>query len=901
MNINPIKAIILSSFAVLAVSLQMSVAQNIGINIQIDSEGAQLSYVLNEIKAAAIKENYSVKVLSRLNFKVNENIVVRIISDSITSVKIAKDENLKIPDNFGWQSYAIRVKNTSRQNTIYILAGDKTGAMYGGLDIAEAISIQTISTLKNSDNTPYINLRGIKFNIPLDARTPSYSDNGDAAQQNIENMWDVNFWHEFLDEMARDRFNMLSLWSLSPFPSLVDVPEYPNAGLQDVKKTTSKLLPTTDAWQMSTEASLANLVTVKKISLTEKIAFWKDIMQYANDRGIDCYLFTWNLFTYGTEHSGYGFTDKITDTKTKDYIRKATKELIKTYPLLKGIGLTSGENMYRLSEVEKENFLYESYGEGINDALKADPNKSFKLIHRTHQADIGIIKNAFSGLNQRCTQDFSYKYSVAQMYSSVAPNYIHESKFLDHIGDSKFFLTVRDDAWYNLRGGSDPAFARAYFKNMPTKNFEGFYLGPDGYTWGRDYLSKTPEHPNRLVIKKRWYSFNILGRLAYDPNIPDSHFTDLLAHRFKGINAKNLQEAWAKASQVLPWVNRFHNERSQNDFQWYPEGCTSFYGFRTIDNFIKSAPQKGEGLLSIPVYSHALLNKQTIAGTTPVQVAENLQQISNEALILVADMRNSKDKELVEIIGDIEAMSYLGNYYANKILGATNKHLFDKSPDHTQKLHYKNEAIQSLKKAADYWDKYAKQVSDSYVPQHLTRMHFTVDFKAMQAHVDKEVLMLTGNNLPQTGLDSIPPLQQLEVVFSNASSYYFWHLDKMSLPADWSAKKYMVMEVFATSKQPFDLILQTQTDTIVKKGLKAVEKEWTRVVIPLETIKKEYAKNKSTHTFQHYANISPLLLTEVLGFGVSMGKPMGNPVLEIRSVKLLNEEPGNSVLSSIHL
>jgi hypothetical protein len=242
---------------------------------------------------------------------------------------------------------------------------------------------------------------------------------------------------------------------------LVDVPEYPHAGLQDVKRTTAKLLPTTDALYMSTPASLANLVTVKKISLAQKIEFWKNIMQYASDRGIDCYLFTWNLFTYGTENSGYGFTDKITDPKTKDYIRKAAKALIKTYPLLKGIGLTAGENMYKLPEADKEKFLYESYGQGINDALQADPNRTFKLIHRAHQADINVIKKAFSGLDPRCTMNFSYKYSVAQMYSSVAPKYIYESEFLDHIRNSKFFLTVRDDAWYYLRGGSDPSFARA--------------------------------------------------------------------------------------------------------------------------------------------------------------------------------------------------------------------------------------------------------------------------------------------------------------------------------------------------------------------------------------------------------------------------------------------------------
>jgi hypothetical protein len=40
-------------------------------------------------------------------------------------------------------------------------------------------------------------------------------------------MWSMDFWREFLDEMARDRYDVLSLWNLHPFPSLVRVPEYP--------------------------------------------------------------------------------------------------------------------------------------------------------------------------------------------------------------------------------------------------------------------------------------------------------------------------------------------------------------------------------------------------------------------------------------------------------------------------------------------------------------------------------------------------------------------------------------------------------------------------------------------------------------------------------------------------
>ena len=70
------------------------------------------------------------------------------------------------------------------------------GAMYGGLDLAEAIRLDSLDALRDSDHTPYIAQRGIKFNIPLDVRTPSYSDSGDAAQQNIPEMWSFDFWRE---------------------------------------------------------------------------------------------------------------------------------------------------------------------------------------------------------------------------------------------------------------------------------------------------------------------------------------------------------------------------------------------------------------------------------------------------------------------------------------------------------------------------------------------------------------------------------------------------------------------------------------------------------------------------------------------------------------------------------
>ena len=114
---------------------------------------------------------------------------------------------------------------------IIITGGDPVGLMYGGLQIAGQIKA---GNPRSDTGRPYVKKRGIKFNVPLDARTPSYDDTGDAAQKNIEVIWEWDYWTNFLDNMARNRYNLLTLWSMHPYPSWVKVPEYPDVALDDV-------------------------------------------------------------------------------------------------------------------------------------------------------------------------------------------------------------------------------------------------------------------------------------------------------------------------------------------------------------------------------------------------------------------------------------------------------------------------------------------------------------------------------------------------------------------------------------------------------------------------------------------------------------------------------------------
>ena len=79
------------------------------------------------------------------------------------------------------------------------------------------------------------------------------------------------------------------------------------------------------------------LQTVKTMTIDEKITFWRQVMQYAKDRGIDFYIYTWNIFAYGTEQTAdMALQIPRQMLQPKDYFRKSVRTLFNTYPLLAG-------------------------------------------------------------------------------------------------------------------------------------------------------------------------------------------------------------------------------------------------------------------------------------------------------------------------------------------------------------------------------------------------------------------------------------------------------------------------------------------------------------------------------------------------------------------------------------
>lgn len=637
-------------------------------------------------------------------------------------------------------------KLTREKGLLLVTGADAAGAMYGGLELAEQIKIAGLDGVTEQNQNPYMERRGTKFNIPLDLRTPSYTDVSDVAQKNIAEMWNFDFWTEYIDNLARYRYNFISLWNLHPFPSMVKVPGYEDVALDDVQRSTHEWEENynTNGWGFCSPEILANPDTLIKISMDEKIKFWNKVMAYGKSRNIDFYVVTWNIFVHGAKDK-YGITDKIDNPITRDYFRKSVKQMFVTYPNLAGIGLTTGENMYGYSTDEKEDWAYETYAQGMLDAAAEMPDRKFTFIHRQHQTGAREIARKFKTLvdNKNIEFIFSFKYAKAHVMSATRQPY-HEN-FVKDIGELKTIWTLRNDDVYYYRWGA-PDFVREFIKNIPIEISRGFYYGSDQWIWGREFTMKNPEEPRQIEIVKHWYHWMMWGRLGYNPDIPNERFAQILQNRFIETDGVKLLQAWQEASMIYPTTTGFH--WGPLDFQWYIEGCKSRpgyaqneTGFHDVNRFINLPPHQYSGFQSIPDYVKMTLEGGSTKLKTPLEVAEKLHKHADKAMAILKTLNRAQNNELEVTLHDIKTMASLGKYYAFKIAGSTQLALYRESKNHK----YQDAAVKELENALKAWKQYTSNALQQNVNPIWTNRVGYVDWIKITDWVEQDIMIAKEN------------------------------------------------------------------------------------------------------------------------------------------------------------
>ena len=694
------------------------------VTIQDSVKSPQTDFAISEISDILREMNHAI-------VQDKGDMTIRILVD---------DKNMKP------QAYAIRRVG---DDTLVVTGGDPVGTMYGVLDLAEQLTLtRDWGKIEAKQSAPFIEKRGIKFNIPLDGRLPSYDDTGDAAQNNIKEMWSEDFWHDYLDDLARNRYNVLSLWTKHPFPSLIKLKDFPKVALDDVYAYAGEITPEVHKdWGGIDIFDPKNLKLVKRMTIDEKIAFWQHVMQYGHDRGIEIYLFTWNIYVTGAEKYGIGPWDE----EAVSYMRACVKEFALTYPHLAGLGVTAGENMPAvIGERTNVQWLRDTYGRGIAEALKTTPERSFRFIFRRHHTNLLDINQDFTPYFPGKV-DTSFKYSFAHMYSTVNPPRFDNEYAPDVIKHGyKCWMNLRNDDIFTFRWG-DPDYVRNYLTKMATYPIAGFYMGSDGYVWGREFTSKNPSLSGELEVHKHWYREMLWGRLAYDPSLDETFFKQKLATRFPQVNPHPLYAAWQYASQIFPTVSSFHWKGG--DSMWGVEGCLSQERFQTVRDIIDCYAFERDKLMNIPDYVDAVINQKPMNRTTPIQDSDTLLELASRCFEQLEPLKkNTHDypEALKETLADVEAMALLGQYYAHKIKGAVYLHLYESAPHAADKQHYKTQAINSLQTAVPYWKQYADNADSRYKVQLLARTRY-LDWKALTPAVvnDLRIVEQSTGALPK--------------------------------------------------------------------------------------------------------------------------------------------------------
>lgn len=589
---------------------------------------------------------------------------------------------------------AFSIQTASKQ--ISIIGGDESGLIYGGLSIAEDLRNSiALKNIKARSEKPKLAFRAIKFDMPWDTYRHSY-----ALDLHSETCKDVHYWKTFLDMMAENRFNVLSLWNLHPYVYMIKPKNFPEAS----------------PWN---EAEMKEWQTL-----------FHSIFRMAEERGIDTYIIPFNIFVspeFAKAHNvamdnleHHFFVNGDTSEIVKRYTRECVTQLLQEYPELDGMGLTLGEGMGGMTPEQREAWMKATIIEGMRLA-----GRKSKLVHRipfsSTTASLGVTsieteRLTRKGIEQEAAMDFieqpvwaDLKFNWSHAHSTTKLMKVHGGKlwgaYFDPVPeDYKITWTARNEDFFCLRWGV-PSFVRAHINQNSPAYVGGYFVGSETYIPAKDYFTKPGISVNwKYAFERQWLFYKIWGRLLYNPNTSDAVFAAEFKRRY-GKEGTNLLQAFSLAGTVpLRLASSF-------DFTWdfslYSEG------FMALDNDVKRVdyisverqikqPPIDPDYISVADYVKTMNSGGTFQKKkiTPLVLADMVERDCKKALILVKDINTTNNNSLMFEVADVKTWCNLGLHFAEKLRGAVALQTYRTKGGNNNK----QAAIKHLENALSYWD-----------------------------------------------------------------------------------------------------------------------------------------------------------------------------------------------------
>ncbi len=660
-----------------------------------DADSPQASYAARKLSAALTETGYAV-LEERAGYE-------HLISLALN------------PHRLGAEAFQVIPEEDGKFLTIY--GGDVRGLIYGALAVAEELRFGArLGDIAARQEAPDQAFRGIKFNLPWETYRPS-----SALDQHIPTAKDPAYWEAFLDMMAENRFNAISLWNMHPYTFMIRPKNFPEAS----------------PW---TEAELA-----------EWQQLYRTIFAMAKERGLDTYIVHWSIFVSQALAEAHGIAEQSfyphyyvpgeTSEIVRRYLRESVEQVLLEYPDLDGIGLSHGEGMAGMTPLERQQWMDDVIIAGMLEAAKQRP---VKLIHRvpfSANLDSGgstsknvevVTREAMERLGDTFDGPIwvEVKFNWSHAHSTPTLEKVHGGA----LGDTYFKPTpanyritwqARNEDFFALRWGV-PSFIREHIaRNGQHAYSGGYFVGSECYIPALDYFTAIEEPVDwQWAFERQWLFYKLWGRLLYDPDTPDAVFAAEFTRRY-GKAGENLLEAFSLASSTQLRLASLYDSRW--DFTLYSEGFLALQGDYTkyigVDALINQSTMASEYVSVCDYVGTTLAGGAFGAGrVTPPILAGMLERDCREALRLVADIDAAGNATLRYEVADVRIWAHLGLHLAAKLRGAVALATYRKTGDANRK----GDAIAHLERALAEWDEVIALTRPLYRDMRLT--HYNHNF-----------------------------------------------------------------------------------------------------------------------------------------------------------------------------
>lgn len=489
-------------------------------------------------------------------------------------------------------------------------------------------------------SSPTLHLRGDIMDFPFylgvdlyNGRWATYAKTETATAS----AWlDHAGWTRRLQVMAERRLNALLLCHPHPFPALIDLPDHPESAWFDPE------------------------------TLRRHQTHFRWLLSQAAEFGVRVYFLTWNIWTSPGFAQRHSIAMEGTDLpQVRDYTRVCYQRLFQTFPQLAGVMTMAGE-----APPGCVDFVEQAVIEGLN-LLPEKPELLF-WTWCSYPEDALRIRQAYHG-----PFTLVHYLQYEQLFRPQADPRIRWTS--EAVGDAPVVTLGGLGTATGWLYWSDPFYLRALLADLPRQNGVGcFFQGLDSFGW----------------VAPKWLGWEALARYTWDPQQADSPAYWArrveLQYGVREIGADFL-DASVAASAIPTRLLALLHRQTDHHLPQFGLPLVHYLGLPTLSTYVFENhtsideqgrlvprmgltwpnPDWGERVIGIVDYVAGATQ-----GTTPIQIASELEQSATRTLAAVGRMRpysnqvSAGTERFERIMDQLEMNAHLGTHTAAKIRAA---------------------------------------------------------------------------------------------------------------------------------------------------------------------------------------------------------------------------------------